>query len=192
MGGPKPTFTQLRASSRRTLDMRMPPAFSTRSDRGARTTKRVLGENYATAAGSIYSDRVVGGFGAVICADRGVPCIRLTPPMIPCIWRRCVLTWLLRQTFRRLPRRRSIITGSAVRFARAATAARLRSTRLLPHFCKPSTPIPARFLAGSGGQDIDCSRRLQRPGPRAPRPFPDLANTRMTGAATAAPMGAVQ
>jgi hypothetical protein len=125
-----------------------------------------LGDDHATAAGIVYSNRVVGGSGATHGTDRSISHGRLChlrPALYGvdvhrhgvCLRRAngscqdAALAWRLLRFLRGRPRRRH----------------RRRSAS--PHFCNSAASIPAGIMAGSRRPDAGHSSRLELPSARA-------------------------
>jgi hypothetical protein len=160
-----PWFSLLQMKFRAGVATAMPLEISTSSDADA-TPARDLGENHAATAGTIHSNRGVGGAGATHCTDRGLPrgclCDQRSPVSGVDLYRNFVVirradgarqdatrSWGMLCLLRRRPRRQHCFRFTAA------------------HFCNAAASIPADIVAGSGRPDADHSSWLEYTGARA-------------------------
>ena len=128
------------------------------------------GEQDATAAGSIYSNRDVGGFGAIDGADRGLSRCRLCHD-------RSALSGidLLRDDVRfghaDGPRQDTASSRRLLCLLRGQPWRCGGSRSAAADFCQSATPVPADIVAGSYRDDTGVSCRLEHAGARASRFF---------------------
>jgi len=108
---------------------------------------------------------VIGGFGAMDGADRGISCCSPTPQPIRFIWLSSVPVTSSSDA-QTDPGNTRIVTPTAVPFVRAAM--RFSCHRFAPAgFCNSATPVPAGYCGWNcrGHTGLPC--RLERPGARA-------------------------